>query len=123
MKFNKLILGGHLTRDPEVRALSSGKNVTAFGLAVNGFKEGDVLFIDCDAWGKAGEVIAARLRKGDPGLFEGRLSYRSWEDKDGGGKRSKFSMTVEGFSFAGAPKQRADGKGEGPPVGDDDVPF
>lgn len=100
MKFNRIILGGHLTRDPERRSTPSGKTVVSFGMAVNGWKEDEVLFVDCSAWEKTGEAIAEHLGKGDPILVEGRLDLQRWNDKEGN-PRSKHSVTVERFSFAG----------------------
>lgn len=102
--FNKVILMGNLTRDPEVRTIPSGQTVTNFGLAVNrtwrgtdGSQQESVSFIDCVAWGKPGEIIAQYLQKGRPVLIGGRLEQRSW-DQDGQ-KRSKVEVVVEDFNF------------------------
>jgi single-strand DNA-binding protein len=104
--FNKVILMGNLTRDPETRTTPSGQTVTQFGLAVNrtwkgadGQQQEAVSFIDCVAWGKAGEIIAQYLGKGRAILVSGRLDQRSWEDKETGGKRSKVEVVVEDFNF------------------------
>lgn len=104
--FNKVILMGNLTRDPEVTATSSGQSVTKFGLAVNrtwrsadGSQQESVSFIDCVAWGKVGEIIAQYLQKGRPLLVSGHLEQSSWE-KDGQ-KRSKVEVIVEDFNFVG----------------------
>lgn len=112
--FNKVILMGNLTRDPETRTTPSGQSVTQFGLAVNrtwkgsdGQQQEAVSFIDCVAWGKAGEIIAQYLSKGRAVLVSGRLDQRSWEDKETGGKRSKVEVVVEDFNFVG------DGQGGG----------
>lgn len=126
MRFNKVILGGHLTRDPERRSTTGGKSVVSFGLAVNGWKEDEVMFVDCTAWEKAGEAIADHLGKGDPILIEGRLDQRRWDDKEGN-KRSKHEVTVERFSFAGKPNAKSkasrDGEtGDGQPD-DGEIPF
>ncbi len=106
--FNKVILMGNLTRDPETRTTPSGQSVTQFGLAVNrtwkgsdGQQQEAVSFIDCVAWGKAGEIIAQYLSKGRAVLVSGRLDQRSWEDKETGGKRSKVEVVVEDFNFVG----------------------
>lgn len=106
--FNKVILMGNLTRDPETRAIPSGQNVTNFSLAVNrtwknqdGETQEAVNFIDCVAWGRTGETIAQYMQKGRPILVEGRLEQRSWEDKESGQKRSKIEVTVESFNFVG----------------------
>lgn len=104
--FNKVILMGNLTRDPEVRTTPSGQSVANFSLAVNrtwkgndGQQQEAVSYIDCVAWGKAGEIIAQYLTKGRPVLVSGRLDQRSWEDKETGGKRSKVEVVVEDFNF------------------------
>lgn len=112
--FNKVILMGNLTRDPETRTTPSGQSVTNFSLAVNRTWKGqdgqtneDVSYIDCVAWGKPGEIIAQYLGKGRAVLVSGRLDQRSWEDKETGGKRSKVEVIVEDFNFVG------DGQGGG----------
>lgn len=104
--FNKVILMGNLTRDPEVRTTPGGQSVTNFSLAVNrtwrdqnGQTQEAVSYIDCVAWGKAGEIIAQYVQKGRPLLVSGRLDQRSWEDKETGGKRSKVEVVVEDFNF------------------------
>lgn len=104
--FNKVILMGNLTRDPETRTTPSGQSVTQFSLAVNrtwkggdGQQQESVSFIDCTAWGKAGEIIAQYMSKGRALLVSGRLDQRSWEDKETGGKRSKVEVVVEDFNF------------------------
>lgn len=102
--FNKVVLMGNLTRDPEVRTIPSGQTVTNFGLAVNrtwrgadGNQQESVSYIDCVAWGKPGEIIAQYIQKGRPLLVSGRLEQRSW-DQDGQ-KRSKVEVVVEDFNF------------------------
>ena len=104
--FNKVILMGNLTRDPETRTTSGGQSVTRFGLAVNrtwrnanGETQEAVSFIDCIAWGKPGEIIAQYVQKGRALLVSGRLEQSSWEDKESGGKRSKVEVVVEDFNF------------------------
>lgn len=106
--FNKVILMGNLTRDPETKTTTSGQTVTNFSLAVNrtwrgqdGQQQEAVSYIDCVAWGKAGEIIAQYLQKGRAVLVSGRLDQRSWEDKETGGKRSKVEVVVEDFNFVG----------------------
>ncbi len=112
--FNKVILMGNLTRDPETRTTTGGQSVTNFSLAVNRTWKGqdgqtneDVSYIDCVAWGKPGEIIAQYLGKGRAVLVSGRLDQRSWEDKETGSKRSKVEVIVEDFNFVG------DGQGGG----------
>ena len=104
--FNKVILMGNLTRDPEVRSTPSGQSVANFTLAVNrtwrgadGSNQESVSYIDCVAWGKTGEVIAQYIQKGRALLVSGRLDQRSWEQD--GQKRSKIEVIVEDFNFVG----------------------
>ncbi len=104
--FNKVVLMGNLTRDPEVRTTPNGQSVANFSLAVNrtwkgadGNTQEAVSYIDCVAWGRPGEVIAQYLQKGRPVLVSGRLDQRSW-DQDGQ-KRSKVEVVVEDFNFVG----------------------
>jgi len=104
--FNKVILMGNLTRDPETRTTPNGQSVTSFSLAVNrtwrgqdGSQQESVSYIDCVAWGKPGEIIAQYLGKGRAILVSGRLDQRSWEDKESGQKRSKVEVVVEDFNF------------------------
>ena len=109
MSFNKTILMGNLTRDPEMRSLPSGQTVTNFGLAVSeswtdktsGEKREEVCFVDVDAWGRQGEVVLEYFSKGKPILVEGKLKFRQWEAEDGS-KRSKHSITLDRFSFVGS---------------------
>ena len=110
--FNKVILMGNLTRDPETRTTPNGQSVTNFSLAVNrtwkgqdGSTQEAVSYIDCVAWGRTGEVIAQYMQKGRPILVSGRLDQRSWEQD--GNKRSKVEVIVEDFNFVGG------GQGDG----------
>lgn len=114
MAFNKVILLGNLTRDPETRSTTSGASVTSISIAVsrsfvdkNGERREETSFIECDAWGKQGETIAKFFSKGKQILVSGRLRQDSWEDKDTGKKRSAIRVVVEDFSFVN------DGKGAG----------
>jgi len=83
--YNKIVLVGNLTRDPETRYLATGAGVTKFALAVNRrTKQGDeTMFIDIVAWDKLGEICNQYLKKGMSTLIEGRLAIRSYDDKDG----------------------------------------
>lgn len=142
--FNKLILVGNLTRDPQLKYLPSQTAVVDFGLAVNekfktktGEVREKVLFIDCSAFGKPAEILNQFCSKGKQVLLEGKLDYNTWEDKQGGGKRSKLSMIIERFQLMGSPtKEGAAGggktsrpAGESAPFGEeqnfqeDDIPF
>jgi single-strand DNA-binding protein len=104
---NKCILVGHLTRDPSSKQVPSGTMVCELGMAMNRkFKVGEeereeVCFVDCAAFGRQGEVIQKYCTKGKALYVEGRLKWDSWEDKNGGGKRSKLSIVVENFQFLG----------------------
>lgn len=117
--FNKVILMGNLTRDPEMRYTPKGTAVARLGLAVNrkyttesGEAKEEVTFIDVDAWGKQAEVIAQYCRKGRALLVEGRLKLDQWDDKTTGQKRSRLGVVLENFQFVGA--RRED---EGAPAG------
>lgn len=106
MAFNKVILLGNLTADPETRTTPSGQSVTSFTLAVSrtyrgadGNRKEDTSFINCTAWAQAGETIAKYVSKGRQLLVSGRLQQRSWDDKDTGKKRSAIDVIVEEFSF------------------------
>lgn len=106
--FNKVMLMGNLTRDPEIRVTPKGTSICQFGLAVNrewkdegGQKREEVMFIDVEAWGKTGDVIAKYMFKGRPLFVEGRLKLEQWEDKATGQKRSKLKVVAENFQFVG----------------------
>lgn len=105
--FNKVTLLGNLTRDPELKTTSGGRSVCSFSLAVNrtwrnadGEQQEAVDFIDCVAWGKAGEIINQYMQKGRPLLVAGRLQQDTWEQD--GNKRSKIEVVVEDFNFIDA---------------------
>lgn len=111
--FNKVILMGNLTRDVEMRTTSSGQNVASFSLAVtrswrgqDGQQQEQTSFINCVAWGKAGEIIAQYTSKGSTLLVSGRLDQRSYEDKDGN-KRQAVEVVVEDFNFTGGRGENA----------------
>lgn len=104
--FNKVMLMGNLTRDVEIRHTSGNTAVGKFGIAVNrkfktqsGEQREEVTFVDCEAWGRTAEVMAQYLNRGSPVFIEGRLKLDQWEDKNGGGKRSKHLVVVENFQF------------------------
>ena len=117
--FNKVILVGNLTRDPELRYTPKGLAIGKIGLAVNrswrtetGEQKEEVTFVDVEAFGKQAETIGQYMRKGSPILIEGRLRLDQWDDKQTGQKRSKLGVVVEGFQFLGG-GQRNDGSGPG----------
>src|SRR5271154_5911315 len=122
--FNKVILMGNLTRDPELRTLPNAQTqVCDFSLAVNrrwkdtdGADREEVLFIDCAAFGKTGQTIGENLTKGRPIHVEGRLRLEQWEQEDGQ-RRSKIRVVVEQFRFVdrkpGSNGQPAERNGRG----------
>ncbi len=122
--FNKVILMGNLTSDPETRYLPSGTPVAEFRLAVNrtfvtasGEKRDETCFIDCSVMGKRAEVVQNYFRKGRPVFVEGRLEYQQWQTPDGQ-KRSKHRVAVEDFQFIGpAPAGAGRPEGAPPPAG------
>jgi single-strand DNA-binding protein len=104
--FNKVILAGNLTRDPELRYTPKGTAVVKMGMAINrtwksesGENKEEVTFVDVDVWGRQAEVIAQYMRKGRPLLVEGRLKLDTWEDKNTHQKQSKLKVVLESFSF------------------------
>lgn len=110
VSFNKVIVAGNLTRDPELRFTNSGIPVANFGLAVNRVKSKneEVDFFDVTAWRELGETITNYKKKGDPILVEGRLQFRQWEAQDGS-KRSKVDVVADNVQFLG----KANGNGSG----------
>lgn len=118
--FNKVILLGNLTRDPQLRYLPNQTAVVDFGLAVNrrwkgpqGEDREEVVFVDCSAFGRQAEVINQYCQKGKPLFLEGRLKLDQWEDKNGGGKRSRITVVIESFQLLGGPNQGGGGPGGG----------
>jgi len=112
--FNKVLLVGNLTRDPQLSYLPSQTAVVDFGLAVNrrwtgkdGQNRNEVCFVDCRAFGRMAENINKYLSKGRQLLVEGRLTFDSWTSQDGT-KRSKHRVTVESFQFLGGPPEVSD---------------
>jgi len=149
--FNKVILMGNLTRDPELRYTPKGTAIAKMGLAVNrvwtsetGEKKEEVTFVDVDVFGRTAENVGQYMRKGSPILIEGRLRLDQWDDKQTGQKRSKLGVVAETVQFLGssrgssesssgaeAPRSRAAAapgptaepvQGDAPPESDD-VPF
>ena len=105
--FNKVILLGNLTRDPETRVTASGVTICKLGLATSrvyvtkdGERREDTTFVDIDAFGKQAEVITKYMRKGRPLMVEGRLKLDQWESSEGQ-KRSKLGVVLENFQFVG----------------------
>src|SRR5215471_14036464 len=120
--FNKVILAGNLTRDPELRYTPKGTAIARIGLAVNrtwktetGETREEVTFVDVDAFGRQAEVISQYFKKGKPLLVEGRLRLDQWEDKNTHQKQSKLKVVLEGFSFLGTGRQDEGGMASEPP--------
>ncbi len=106
--FNKVILLGNLTRDPEVRYTPKGTAVADLGIAVNrtytaenGEKREEVTFVDVTFWGRTAENAGQYLKKGRPVFIEGRLQLDSWDDKQSGQKRTKLKVVGEILQFLG----------------------
>jgi single-strand DNA-binding protein len=146
--YNKVILMGNLTRDPELRYTPKGTAVAKIGLAVNrtwtsetGERREEVTFVDVDAFGRQAETIGQYMKKGRPILVEGRLKLDQWDDKQTGQKRSRLGVVMEAFQFVDSGNRAggAEGSGEAPrarstpsaaqpaaddvPPESDDVPF
>lgn len=100
MSINRVVVSGNLTRDPELRVTPGGTQVLGFGVAVNdrrrnqqtGEWEDYPNFIDCTMFGNRAEALSRILHKGMKVAIEGKLRYSSWEDKNGGGRRSKVEI-------------------------------
>lgn len=114
--FNKVILVGNLTRDPELRYTPKGTAIAKIGVAVNrvwtneaGEKKEEVTFVDVDVFGRTAENVGQYMRKGRPILIEGRLRLDQWDDKQTGQKKSKLGVVAETVQFLGS----APGGGEG----------
>ena len=108
--YNKVLLMGNLTRDPEVKYTPKGTALANLGLAVNrrwttetGEQKEEVTFVDVEVWGRQAETAGQYLAKGRPVFVEGRLKLDSWEDKESGQKRNKLKVVAERVQFLGAP--------------------
>ena len=119
--FNKVILAGNLTRDPELRYTPKGTAVAKIGLAINrtwknetGETKEEVTFVDVDAFGRQAEVIGQYFKKGRPILIEGRLKYDQWDDKQTNQKRSKLGVVLESFQFMDSQKSSEPGAPSAP---------
>jgi len=109
--FNKVIIMGNMARDPELKELKGGKQVTSFAVACNrswtgpeGQEVTEVAFIDCEIWGKQAKTISDHFSKGRPILVEGHLKQDSWVDKDTQKNRSRLLVSVETFNFVDSKK-------------------
>lgn len=104
--YNKVILIGNLTRDPELRYSAKGTAIAKIAIAVNrrwrneaGEWQEEVTYVDVDAFGRSAETIGQYLKKGRPIMIEGRLRLDQWEDKSSGQKRSRLGVVLETFQF------------------------
>lgn len=100
---NTVSISGRLTKDPEMKTTTTGKNVVSFSVAVNGYKEGDTSFIDVTAWEKTAELISKYFSKGSRILLTGQLQQRSW-GKDGK-RQSKIEINARDIVFIDPKKQ------------------
>jgi len=119
--YNKVLLIGNLTRDPEVRYTPKGTAIANLGLAVNrtytlesGEQKEEVTFVDVEVWGRQAETTGQYLSKGRPVFIEGRLKLDQWDDKESGQKRSKLKVVAERVQFLGAPRPGAEFKEQAP---------
>lgn len=114
--YNKVLLMGNLTRDPELRYLQSGQAVVKIGLAVNRKYKNrntqemveETTFVDIEGWGPRAEAFSKYMTKGRPVFIEGRLRLDSWESKEGQ-KRTKLLVVMESFEFIGGGGERSAG--------------
>jgi single-strand DNA-binding protein len=132
--YNKVLIMGNLTRDPELKQTPSNQSVAQIGIAMNrkfkdreGTMREETTFVDCEAWGRTAEVMAQYLTKGKPVFVEGRLKLDQWQDKDGN-NRSKLKVVIESFQFidskggqSSTPPEAGAATSAAPPA--DDIPF
>jgi len=109
MSYNRIIMQGNTTREPELKYMADNTALCTFGIAVSekftkkdGSKGENTCFVECELWGKTAEIFAGSHDKGSPTLIEGQLKLDSWE-KDGE-KKSKHKIKVDRFFFIGAKK-------------------
>jgi single-strand DNA-binding protein len=143
--YNRTILAGNLTRDPEIRYTQGGTAVCDLGLAINDKRKDssgqwvdDVLFADVTVWGRTAEIAEKYLHKGDSALIEGKLKLDQWTDSQSGQKRSKLKVVGERLVLLGSKQGGGGGSRQSdyseperqrsndvpPPMqGDDDIPF
>jgi single-strand DNA-binding protein len=132
--YNKVLLMGNLTRDPELKRTSNDMAVAQVSIAVNrqykdrnGEQVKETTFVDCEAWGRTAEVMAQYLSKGKPVFVEGRLKLDQWQDKDGN-NRSKLKVVIEKFEFIDSKGNQsttppAQEQVTTAPPADDEIPF
>ena len=133
--YNKVMLMGNLTRDPQLSYTPNQTAVADFGLATNrrwkgqdGSQREDTCFVDCTAFGRQAETINKYLSKGRPVFVEGRLTYDSWTAQDGT-KRSKLKVVIDSWQFVdskdggGQQRQQQQQRETSPPMDQGDIPF
>ena len=138
MNYNRTIIAGNLTKDPELRQTANGTSVCTFSVAMNEHqKDGTnrVSFVECQAFSKSAENIAKYFKKGQQIIVEGRLQQQTWKDKKTNENRSKLIVLLEHWEFVGSKndnagdvqKQEATTKvnaaSQSDYIEDDDVPF
>lgn len=134
MSINKVLISGNLTRDAELRATSGGMSILSFGVAVNdrrknsqtGEWENCPNYIDCTIFGRRADALAQYLTKGLKVAIEGKLHYSSWEDRNGGGKRSKLDVTVDEIELMSSRNEQPKPQQlqqQAAAFSDDDLPF
>jgi single-strand DNA-binding protein len=113
--FNKVILAGNLTRDPEYRVTPNGQQICKIGIAINrrfttqnGEQRDETTYVDVDAWGKQAETISRYFSKGRAILIEGRLKLEQWQTQQGE-NRSRLGVTLESFTFIDGSGNQAGG--------------
>jgi single-strand DNA-binding protein len=118
--FNKVMLMGNLTRDPEIKYTPKGTAIADIGLAVNrnystesGERREEVTFIDVTLWGRVAEIVGEYCKKGRPLFVEGRLQLDTWDDKQTGQKRSKLKVVGENIQLLGGREGGGGGGGGG----------
>lgn len=130
-RYNRVILMGNLTREPQLRKIDSGVAVADLGLATsesyknkNGEQVETVCFVDVVTWGRQAETCAEFLSKGSSVFVEGKLQFDQWEAKDGG-KRSKLRVRAHRVQFLSRPGNASSNGDESPAEGDDGekLPF
>jgi len=129
VSYNRVVLAGNLTRDPELRYIPSGTAVTDLGLAINDRRKNasgawvdEPVFVDVTLWGRTAEVACEYLNKGSSVLIEGRLKLDSWESNEGQ-KRSKLKVIGEKMQMlSGRGEGRGEGGGRGQPPSQQSAP-
>lgn len=109
VNYNKVIIAGNLTRNPDVKFLPNERAVANFAVAVNrrwkdanGTTQEETTFVDIEAWGRTAELVGQYLTKGRSALVEGRLKLDEWDDKASGQKRTRLKVVADIVQFIGS---------------------